>query len=1478
MEFFDASKKEESDGEETEDETEEEKLIELERRKFGARDTTATKATPADEKEEGKDDELRKDAIPAVNVVHATKTRSTDEKGDGTSLDAMHEVENAARDKEDKGSTDEDNGREDARPTTTVHALVESVLKKYEKRSEYTQKALEFTRKRGFGPTKRKRSLDDKEDEGDEEEEVHTDSDAEIEEEIVFLRQILKEKMNGDSNTSMNNPLNIPSSEEIMRVVDKKLGELNDASENANNKWAFAASAAAATEIFAAKKMEKAKCAFDDANRKAQIAAEKLQRAEKLLQVASVLETRQKPNGEELKASKIGMRKQRRALKQKLKNEFLLEMNRNGHDNSIDTASSSDDDDEAEDEKEDAQHLSNVTIEEGQGGEDVENGTKKNNKNAVPPHQLRDTKNSKEAPEPPSEYIQKVVWSSVDACHVCNEPLMDYCDINDQILICDGCDVQVHKSCYGVEKIPDGEWLCAGCEDGVSNLIENGRGMCALCPTPKGALARIKLKSKFSTNWRAPGYHAHVACALTLPEISFTKAVDNDKKASESGSSVLRIDASKLTSSRMTLKCEICGEEGACTQCAMKKCFKAFHPLCARGSQNAWLRRAGTGQPMVFCSTHSSERWLQKRRETCSLPIDSEVNDAYLTGGSVFWGPHNAAVRPAAQVFANATRETTEAIANEAHGNIDEKRLVNTGDGSMRVLNSTNDSHSAKDQLQQDNKMSLVQENPVRKILMNKPKKGKRGSLENITNGTIENIVPNAKSAIGRAMAILRSLNSKCMTLFSQPFLDEHMKSDVPIDSIRNVLKRTFGAFEVPGSQKYSEPWKTLTVAQRVIARDIIARHKFLGLAFAILRLPSGFGKRLTVISAMAIQGEKPHAIVCDNKVDALNWIADLAKFCPKLRQVSILSTADAKNTLKGTAIQKYSFDVLVITTDILFDVVMKHGMKLNADGTPVPAEYSALSPEALHRPFSSANFDGVDGFCKWIAHFDDATNKSRFKTKRVIVLPNDNDTFECEGENFRKMFRTVHARCGEVYTKESATNIWALRAQSLDYTLPTENNGAQEDDEVLFSMETTSAAEEEEVTFNEITDTKAREMLTTYFEKDSLLQDKFVEPHIMEMRESIVNTKGESTIVERMKDSFFDMEPQKISNGIQGAMRIARVIATRSFARTLFVYDDTKTTNFPITSFAEKDNYSVLDPLVKPFGARLIDAVEYRDIRKRTVGIVSLTGLKKASRLTLGTQVCVLYDIDAQAVTDIIHPKIAPCDTRAREDIPLVHLKSSSNEEETFVNSLEDTEEAIAEFMTNVVNECSPEVQLLSSPSIMEEADDATAKMNRPTCDLNTPFPKESHETFCFSCKSSKEGGCKAIPPAWLTPEVASIWLQCSKCPNAGSAGCAGVLTAPNPEEPWVCPSHKCAVCGDMCGASEKITLRCVECGFAYCDTCSSGAEFEKADKKEWSEKNGFVLPTHSEYVKCGVCCAAAKAPSAVVKKRKTNAATLVL
>jgi len=325
-----------------------------------------------------------------------------------------------------------------------------------------------------------------------------------------------------------------------------------------------------------------------------------------------------------------------------------------------------------------------------------------------------------------------------------------------------------------------------------------------------------------------------------------------------------------------------------------------------------------------------------------------------------------------------------------------------------------------------------------------------------------------------------------------------------------------------------------------VIARDIISRHKFLGLAFAVLRLPSGFGKRLTTITAMAIQAEKPHAIVCDSKVDALNWIADLAKFCPKLRQVSILNETDAKNTLKGAAIQKSTFDVLVITTDILFNIVLKHGTALSADGTPVPATYAALSPGTLLRPFSSANFDGVCGFNKWIAQYDDETSKIRLKTRRVLLMPNESDTFESKGEEFRKVFRTVHARCGEVYAKASATSVWALKSQP----------PSTEDDDFLFTTESNSP--EEELKLDESTDARAREMLTTYFEKDSLLQSKVVEPlHVLEQWGGAINnndsnTESEVAITERLRESFYDMEPKKVSNGIKGALKVAQVIATR--------------------------------------------------------------------------------------------------------------------------------------------------------------------------------------------------------------------------------------------------------------------------------------------------------------------------------------------
>ena len=129
----------------------------------------------------------------------------------------------------------------------------------------------------------------------------------------------------------------------------------------------------------------------------------------------------------------------------------------------------------------------------------------------------------------------------------------------------------------------------------------------------------------------------------------------------------------------MTLKCEICGEKALYTM-RDEEMLQGVSPLLREGRRTrGFARWYGV---MVFCSTHSSERWLQKRRETCSLPIESALNDAYLTGGSVFWGIQNAAVSQSTQLFAMRTVATTTEITTDLANGRHEKALVNTGDGS----------------------------------------------------------------------------------------------------------------------------------------------------------------------------------------------------------------------------------------------------------------------------------------------------------------------------------------------------------------------------------------------------------------------------------------------------------------------------------------------------------------------------------------------------------------------------------------------------------------------------------------------------------------------------------------------------------------------------------------------------------------------------------------------------------------------------
>uniref|UniRef100_A0A0K0D930 PHD domain-containing protein n=1 Tax=Angiostrongylus cantonensis TaxID=6313 RepID=A0A0K0D930_ANGCA len=57
------------------------------------------------------------------------------------------------------------------------------------------------------------------------------------------------------------------------------------------------------------------------------------------------------------------------------------------------------------------------------------------------------------------------------------------CEPDDEMVFCDGCNLCVHMSCYGLQELPAGEWLCMKCR-----LYFGHDPPCVLCPTIGGAL------------------------------------------------------------------------------------------------------------------------------------------------------------------------------------------------------------------------------------------------------------------------------------------------------------------------------------------------------------------------------------------------------------------------------------------------------------------------------------------------------------------------------------------------------------------------------------------------------------------------------------------------------------------------------------------------------------------------------------------------------------------------------------------------------------------------------------------------------------------------------------------------------------------------------------------------------------------------------------------------------------------------------
>lgn len=142
-----------------------------------------------------------------------------------------------------------------------------------------------------------------------------------------------------------------------------------------------------------------------------------------------------------------------------------------------------------------------------------------------------------------------------DICH-CD------CEPDDDMVFCDGCNVCVHMSCYGLLELPPNEWLCMKCQ------LHSGRDpLCILCPTKGGALKSVA----GSNQW------AHVVCALWIPECRF---LDVERRE---GISCIN----EIKDERLTAKCAICDtRQGACIKCIVDTCKIWFHATCA--SRSGW--------------------------------------------------------------------------------------------------------------------------------------------------------------------------------------------------------------------------------------------------------------------------------------------------------------------------------------------------------------------------------------------------------------------------------------------------------------------------------------------------------------------------------------------------------------------------------------------------------------------------------------------------------------------------------------------------------------------------------------------------------------------------------------------------------------------------------------------------------------------------------------------------------------------------
>lgn len=139
--------------------------------------------------------------------------------------------------------------------------------------------------------------------------------------------------------------------------------------------------------------------------------------------------------------------------------------------------------------------------------------------------------------------------SSVEARSPCDICTRDVSADDDALLVCQGCRVCVHESCYGAQDSSD-FWLCRRCIYGESHRE------CMFCMSPDGAL-----KQTSDNRW------GHVLCAMFIRSVSFGHPMSKDP-----------IDVGSYSEEPRCMFCSRPG--GAAIGCAYLTCPAKYHVAC----------------------------------------------------------------------------------------------------------------------------------------------------------------------------------------------------------------------------------------------------------------------------------------------------------------------------------------------------------------------------------------------------------------------------------------------------------------------------------------------------------------------------------------------------------------------------------------------------------------------------------------------------------------------------------------------------------------------------------------------------------------------------------------------------------------------------------------------------------------------------------------------------------------------------------